>query len=205
MSRLINIEGLRFGRLTVLTRAQDAREAMWLCRCECGAETVAQGSGLRSGKRVSCGCTKGDARATHRLSADPIYKVWSGMMSRCYDSRAAGFKNYGGRGISVCDAWRESPAQVLADMGPRPPGMTMERKDSNGDYSPTNCIWASHATQARNRRTNRRITINGETLCLMDWCARFGLHYSTAATRLRSGMSPELAVTTPTDTRYSRA
>lgn len=120
------------------------------------------------------------------------------MGLRCYDRKCKAYRNYGGRGIKVCDRWRRSFAAFLADMGPRPTGMTLDRYPNNdGDYEPGNCRWATPAQQAENTRQLRRLTHNGLTHSLSWWSRHLGVSRQTLHKRLLDGWSVERALTTP--------
>jgi hypothetical protein len=121
------------------------------------------------------------------------YKVWAGMKKRCSTPSMTAYKYYGGRGISVCERWN-SFDNFLADMGETPEGMSLDRIDSDGNYEPLNCRWASPKAQARNRRNAVRVTAFGETLTLPEWVEKTGLSYRTIYGRLRVGTDPELAL-----------
>lgn len=139
----------------------------------------------------------------HGMSRSPEYRVWVGMISRCYNPKYNGYKNYGERGIVICEEWRTSFIAFFHDMGPKPsPKLTIERLDNNKGYSPENCIWATRATQRRNTRTNRLIIFNGQTKCLMDWANELGMEYKTLEGRIKKGWPLEKALTTPTE-QYS--
>jgi hypothetical protein len=116
------------------------------------------------------------------------------MLTRCNSHRSLKFKLYGGRGIKVCKRWLKSFENFLEDMGPRPAGMTLERKDSNGDYTPENCKWADRIEQANNRRISHKITVDGRTLSLSQWSREVGISPSTLGYRLSQGWSPEKAL-----------
>lgn len=124
------------------------------------------------------------------------------MIQRCCDSGSKDFKNYGARGIKVCDRWL-SFENFIADMGARPAGKSLNRKDNNGDYTPENCEWATLVDQARNTRANRRETHNGKTLCLAEWAELAGLKYNTLSGRLHLGWSFSRAIETPVIRRSS--
>jgi hypothetical protein len=126
------------------------------------------------------------------------------MKSRCENPNNQDFALYGGRGISVCDRWRHSFEAFLADMGKRPfPRATIERKDTNGNYEPLNCVWAAQKTQTRNKRANRLVTINGVTKCLGEWCEAYGRDYRLVHHRIKTGWAPEAALSTPKQTKWS--
>lgn len=150
MGALIDLVGKRFGMCTVVRRSPMRGRVLWECRCDCGGITAVDSQNLRSGHTKSCGCH----RRTHGRSADPRYTVWHHMWQRCTDAACPDYPIYGGRGITVCQRWRDID-KFLHDMGPRPLGATLERKNNLCGYTPRNCIWADRAVQSRNRRSNK--------------------------------------------------
>lgn len=185
----------RFGRLTVLDRAENDRfgRTQWRCRCDCGREHVAALFRMSSGHTKSCGCMKG-APKRHGMKSTTTYNTWCAMKARCSNPKNDQFKTYGGRGIRVCQRWQESFEAFLSDMGERPVGMTIERKSSNGDYEPSNCRWASEHEQARNRRSTLMIERNCRTMCVKDWCDALGLPVDRVYSRIRRGEEPAKAL-----------
>lgn len=172
------LEGQRFGRLTVGAMARSASgRIVWSCMCDCGQSSLVRGSHLKSGRVKSCGChavEKARERATHGMSRTSTHIIWKTMRARCYNPNASGYAGYGARGITVCKEWN-SFAAFLADMGERPPGMSLERIDNSKGYGPDNCKWATNAEQCRNRRSNHQITHAGKTMCRKDWADQLGV------------------------------
>ena len=158
-----DLAGIRFGRWLVLSKAKpmistSGRYMMsyWLCRCDCGAEKLVGAPLLRSGASESCGCLRDDmarkANTTHGKTRTPEYSSWRNMHNRCRNPSGPGYKNYGGRGIRVCDRWLTFE-NFLADMGVRPSQQhSLDRIDNDGNYEPGNCRWALPRVQVQNRR-----------------------------------------------------
>lgn len=188
-----NIQGLKYGKLLVISLSHVDKQAYWKCKCDCGNECIIQGNRLRSGKTQSCGCI---IKTQKGLSNSPAYRSWHGMIQRCYDTTVSHYKRYGAKGIHVCDRWKNSFHLFLLDMGERPLGKTLDRIDSNQGYFPENCRWASTKEQARNNRHN--IIAFGEEMSLIDWSIRTGINWSTIRRRIISlGWEPEVALTKP--------
>ncbi len=124
---------------------------------------------------------------THGMSRTREYKAWSSMLTRCFNQNHPSFKNYGGIGIVVCSEWRDGFAQFYTDMGPCPPGLTLERKDVRRGYEPSNCIWADYETQQNNKRNSRRITIGDRSMTVSRWSRLTGVPINTITRRLASG------------------
>lgn len=201
----VNLTGQRFGRLTVVSEAERrGGRVAWACLCDCGAETVAIACNLTRGHTLSCGCLHREITAerhvTHGQSHTPEYKVWRGMRNRCENQNDAAYPDYGGRGIKVCERWK-SFERFLSDMGARPDGMTIERNDVNGDYSPENCRWATMKEQQSNRRDTIRIAIGDRVQPLKLWCEELGVAYKKVHLRLtRYGYELNRALDLPAGT-----
>ena len=166
MGKFIDITGQTFGRLTALdhTRLEGRKEIYWRCSCQCGGSKYVMGQNLRTGKIQSCGCllrettakrrrTHGQSRALPGSKASPEYRAWTAMRERCNYPKAAGYKNYGERGIRVCQEWMENFQAFFDHIGPRPsPKHSVDRIDNEGHYEPGNVRWATRAEQQRNTR-----------------------------------------------------
>jgi len=172
-----------YGKLTVLELAEIRVEAIWLCRCDCGQLTKVAGSDLRKGGTKSCGCGRKSQGGGYKT---PEYTTWKEMKRRCYNPQFRWYHLYGGRGITICDRWRTSFVNFLADMGPRPfPEATVERVDNDGNYAPENCRWASRLEQGQNTRKVRLLTHNGKTLSIRGWARELGIRHCIILWRLK--------------------
>ena len=191
--------GVVVNMLTLVNRSNRAgKHTYWVCLCQCGATKEVRTDVLRSGRQKSCGCQLGSP--THNMSRTPIYWRWKNMIRRCTDPSNHAYKDYGGRGISVCDRWR-SFENFVADMGERPVGTSLDRIDNSLGYSPENCRWATWKIQHRNRRTNRLIEIDGTTKTLAEWCEVYRQPYPRILRRIKFGMSPKEALSETRDLR----
>ncbi len=190
-----DISGQKFGRLTVLGyfRSHPKTGVFFMCACNCGTFKQLPGVRIRKGDVTSCGCfQKENAAAVQTKHGDssngrisPEYKAWSGMVLRCKKRSGKTYKNYGKRGIRVCERWRDF-RNFLSDMGRKPTLLhSIERKDVNGNYEPDNCKWATQSEQARNKRNNVKFDFFGERLTIVDLAKRCSIPYPTLYQRLR--------------------
>lgn len=214
MGKRIDLTGQRFGRLVVegFAHTDKYKRAMWNCKCDCGKRITTLGVSLRRGETKSCGCLHREMAAksikeqsiTHGKSYTRLYSIWHGMISRIENENQMYFKNYGGRGIQICDEWRED-FQKFYDWAVRhgyEEHLTIDRIDVNGDYCPENCRWATVKEQARNRRNNKTLTYHGETMPLAAWSERTGIKFSVLWDRLYNFYwSVEEALETPVGER----
>ncbi len=212
-----DLTGQTYGRLTVVNQRvgrSRTRKVFWNCVCVCGRTKAIESLKLRTGETSSCGCLQRErasaANSRHRRSASDEYRIWANMMQRCYNPKTISYENYGGRGIWICQRWRDDVSTFLADVGDRPSVKhSIDRIDNNGGYtcgkcqecaergSPANCRWATRFEQSCNRRTNRLLTHDGETLSVREWCIRLDMKRSTVEVRLRLGWTVARALTTP--------
>ena len=197
--------GKRYGRLTVIERAENhitsngKQYRQYLCICDCGAYSIVQGARLRSGKTKSCGCLALESRTKHSLQNTRLYAVWKHMKERCLNSNAPRFHNYGGRGITICDEWKNDFKTFYdwAIANGYREGLTIDRIDNNGNYEPSNCRWISNLEQQRNRSDNHFLTYNGETKTISEWSEITGINANTLHSRIvYRGWSVEKSLTT---------
>lgn len=205
-----DLRGLRSGRLLVIEQANGRLHGglLWRCRCDCGNEKVVGATFLRRRAATkSCGCLLQEGgKTTHGLSQDPLYDVWRGMMSRCYRPDDTFYHRYGGRGVIVCERWKDVAAFVSDNAAMYKDGLFIDRIDNNGPYSPRNCRWVDAKTQANNKSNNRRIAALGKELTVAEWSRETGLHRRTITSRLDFlGWSADEALTTPSQRQRSLA
>lgn len=201
MPNSLDLTGRRYGRLVVLRRGQPSGSrrlrARWICICDCGTEKSILMDALQGQHARSCGCLDMETKTSHGMSRTPEYKVWRAMQDRCTNPNNQSWDRYGGRGITVCDAWKDFTS-FIADMGIRPsPGHSIDRIDGNGNYEPDNCRWATIHEQNNNREGNVLLTWKGETMTLVQWGRRLGICKETMRGRLRLGWTMERVVSTP--------
>jgi len=191
-NQLIDLTDKRFGKLTVLNiaGANKHKQRTWDCICECGNKTNVTGQHLRIGKTKSCGC--GQTKIKHGMAGTPIYKVWSAMIQRTTNIKNTSYKDYGGRGITVCDEWLKFE-KFYNDMGDSS-GLTLDRKNNNKGYYKDNCRWATRKEQANNIRSNKVLTINGKSRTVSEWSDISKINYDTIIDRLKNNWDDKKAV-----------
>lgn len=161
-----DLTGHRFGRLTVMKDVGVVKQRYysWECLCDCGNIVIVNGSNLRRGFTKSCGCLAIDKATKHGMCGTITYNCWSGIIKRCNNPKATNYKNYGGRGIKVCDRWLKFE-NFLEDMGEKPENLTIERSDNKLGYCKENCCYASHTVQARNKRLDKNNKTGAPGVC----------------------------------------
>lgn len=204
MKPVIQLRGQRFGRLVVIDEAERVKNhRRWNCVCDCGKNITVYQTCLISGNTKSCGClatdtvkklwtTHGESNKNSRL-----HSIWNGMLGRCRNTNDHRYKDYGGRGISVCSYWNDyiSFKKWALENG-YSDDLTLDRIDVNGNYCPENCRWATRLEQQNNMRSNTLITFNGKTLTLAQWSREIGVRYGTLVSRWNRGWSIERMLAT---------
>ena len=175
MPALQNLQGKKYGRLTVLYRDKShfgrGDHTYWVCRCDCGRITKVRPDALKSGTVVSCGCYHSEISSDiaskinfkHGLSRSRLFGIWKNIQTRCYNQKSPAFSNYGGRGISMCEEWKNDFLSFFlwSTNNGYEPGLEIDRIDNDGPYAPKNCRWITRKENCRNRRNNYQVEING--------------------------------------------
>lgn len=202
-----DLTGKTFGRFLVVKEAEkdDFGNLQWICICECGKQRTVAAGNLRSGRSLSCGCyaierikacnTK-HGHTRRGVKHSRTYAIWASIKARCCNQNCPAFKDYGGRGIFMDDEWSSSFLAFLRDMGTAPEGKEIDRIDNDRGYFSLNCHWVSRKENARNKRNNHFVEHNGERLTLSQLEERLGIQQATIRRRLKSGWSPEKALST---------
>lgn len=192
MSKFQDLTGKKFGKLTVISRAEDyikptgKKIIQWDCLCECGNETIVRGEYLKSGHTKSCGCDKSISHSiTHGQTNTRLYKIWISMKERCYNPARNNYYLYGGRGITICDEWLNFENFYHWSIDNKYSNeLTIDRIDNDLDYSPSNCRWVTNREQANNKRNNRIIEYNKERHTLEEWSRITGIASNTIRMRI---------------------
>lgn len=190
MPKFMDLTGMRFGRLTVIERAETKNsKTRWKCLCDCGKYTYTITNRLVQGKSLSCGCRAYEVpRCTHGMSHTRLYKTWCGMKKRCDNKNSKSYERYGARGIRICQEW-ENDFHNFSEWALKSgysDELTIDRIDNNKGYSPENCRWVTHDDQAKNKRNSIFITHNGVEKILADWCRDYDFPYREALQRYRN-------------------
>ena len=197
----VDLVGQKFGRLTVIKSiGSKNQQHIWLCKCECGKETISNTNRLKSGWKRSCGCIQKEQlakrnkeNAKHGLNNHPLHGVWHNMKDRCYRELCSEYQRYGGRGITVCDEWLHD-FQSFYDWAIThgyTKGLTIDRIDNDGNYEPNNCRWATQKEQQNNRSTNHHLTYNGKTMTISEWADELSVPAYMIRNRVKKGMPIE--------------
>lgn len=210
MTKFKDLTGQKFGRLTVLKLAykkpknnNKGTRCYWLCQCECGNTKNVLTEALKSGHTKSCGCLGKEQRlksnTTHNLSNTRLHCIWLGMKNRCYCKDNKRYIRYGGRGISICNEWKNDFLSFYnwAITNGYNDNLTIDRIDVNGNYEPDNCRWTTQKQQARNTRRNHYLTYNNETLTVAEWAEKLNIKYSTLISRCYKNWTIEEILTKP--------
>lgn len=214
--RIGDLTGQKFGRLTVVRfYGQDKyKKFTWMCECDCGNTSIVSGSELINGRILSCGCLRKEriieAKTTHGMSHSEVYAEYRNMKNRCYNEQAHNYKYYGGRGIKMCDRWRDDIREFYNDVSSLPnfreKGYTLDRINNDGNYEPGNVRWATASEQMINRRPVTRTLIyeyGGKMRTLKEISNIIGISYKTLSYRIRDlGWDPETAFNTPIQEKY---
>lgn len=196
--------GARYGKLVVIESGKsENKKRVSICKCDCGSILTVWSASLIDGSVSDCGCDSENELTNAKDKGgkwNPLYKCFEAMRARCLRPSDHNYHNYGARGIKVCKEWMEGGYKVFRLWAIRNgyhQGLSLDRIDNDGDYSPENCRWADNVTQGRNRRTNISLTYKGTTLTLAEWAERTGLYYTTLLERFRKGWTPEEIIETP--------
>ena len=218
MGRRLDLVGKQFGRLTVVRLDPDkinsSGQRYWECRCSCGKVVVVCGVSLQHGRTKSCGCLQSEwvqqlsrtYLTKHSSTPKRLFHTWCSMKRRCYCKTGPDYKDYGARGITVCDEWLHdfSAFRTWALSAGYKHNLSIDRIDNDRGYSPENCRWSTFFVQSRNTRRNVFYTHpeTGETLCAVDWSRKLGGNSGLVACRVKRGWAPDKAITTPVEAKY---
>lgn len=206
MRKPLDLTNKKFNYLTVteqMSRDQYGN-LLYKCICDCGKETVTRSTYLINGHTKSCGCLRKNGHPKHNHNqkgkVSRTYRIWTGILTRCRNQNSDDYKNYGGRGIKVCERWSNKKngfINFFKDMGECPDGLTIDRTNNNKGYYKSNCIWTTMKIQQRNRRDNNVLEYNNKKLCIAEWSEVIGIRQGTIKRRLELGWPIEKALTKP--------
>jgi hypothetical protein len=195
MGKFQDLSGIKFGKLTAIKVAYKNKngESVWECVCDCGNVVNVVCSNLKNGHSTSCGCYKKICSITHNETKTRLHRIWAGIKARCYNTTIPQYKNWGGRGITVCDEWKDS-YETFRDWALNngyQENLTIDRIDNDKGYNPNNCRWATPKQQSNNKRNNTLITFNNETHTISEWAEIIGVKSRTIQRRLVKNMPIE--------------
>lgn len=196
MGAKLDLQGRRFGKLLVLEEdGKYGTNIMWRCKCDCGNEVRVRAASLMSGNSTSCGCGRIEAITSHGMTDTQLFNAWRAMKRRCQANNKQCYKDYRGRGITVCEEWEHDfnafKEWSLSNGYENKPKISLDRIDNDKGYSPDNCRWTTPKVQSRNRRTTVFLDYNGERHCLAEWAEKLGISQKTIGYRYRAGWSTE--------------
>lgn len=207
MAKFHDLRGEKYGRLEPYFPIKRNGRTYWFCHCDCGNEKIVSSGNLVSGQVKSCGCLQkekaseriADANKTHGMFGTRLYRIWSGMVTRCENPNHPYYGRYGGRGIRICPEWREDNSRFFewANSSGYADGLTIDRINNDGNYEPSNCRWIPDDEQQRNRSSCHFVKIGGLELSLKEWSELLNISYNTVLSRLRYGWSDFDALTKP--------
>lgn len=204
MGKFIDLTGERFGGLVVIKLVNRAKSGhiRYLCLCDCGNKTIVQAGNLKNHHTQSCGCFNKKMHTKHghstRIKKSKVYIIWVNMIQRCTNPHYKQYKDYGGRGITICDEWLHSFSNFLRDNPGWKPGLTIERNNNELGYFKDNCYWGTRTEQTRNRRNTLYVPYKGENRLLIELCEKHNMPYKIVWMRIyKLGWSIEKALTTP--------
>lgn len=204
MGKFVDLTGQRFGRLTIIKRVYNSKDGrvQWLCRCDCGNKTIVKSISLQSGNTRSCGCLYKDSREyikkTHGKKHFRLYQTWINMKQRCYNINNTHYNDYGARGITICDGWKNDFMLFYTwamENGYRD-DLTIDRIDVNGNYEPKNCRWVTMKEQANNKRCSHYLEYDGERLTISEWAKKLNVPAYLLRGRLKLGWSIDRTLNT---------
>jgi len=209
MRKTLNLLGQKFGKLTVIEKAENhiqpngKRYTRWLCKCDCGNKIIVRTSHLTKGHTRSCGCLQREKVTAHGLKKTRLYVIWRDIKIRCYNPNALNFKDYGAKGVIMCDEWRNN-FKIFHDWAmnngynkdAKRGECTIDRIDNNKGYCPENCRWVDNLVQQNNRTNNRFLTYKGKTHTVAEWSRILNIPPHTLYARLYKGWSVKKTLTT---------
>jgi len=204
MPKFIDLTGKTFNQLTIIERAENTKQgkARWVCRCTCGKISTIDGANIRNGHTKSCGCFAKESleknRYRHGMAHTSEYGIWCNILQRCNNPNDKAFKDYGGRGITICDEWKNDFMAFYNHVGKRPsPKHSIDRINNDGNYEPNNVRWATQKQQSNNQRSNVKITLYGIALSMTQWAKISHTPLSTICCRIKRGCPHEKAIFQP--------